>query len=66
MSKNRRKKKKRKVLKSAKDLRAERIVYAVIAAIFFVAILISYRLSKGNGTFNIYKNSNINKTEKEK
>jgi lipopolysaccharide/colanic/teichoic acid biosynthesis glycosyltransferase len=66
MSKNRSKKKKRKVLKSAKDIRAERIVYAVIAALFLVAILISYRLSKGNGTFNIYKNSNINKTEKEK
>lgn len=65
MSKYRSKKKKRKVVKSAKDIRAERMVYAVIATLFLIAILITYRLSKGDGFINIYKNSNINKTEKE-
>ena len=65
MSKYRSKKKKKKVFKSAKDIRAERMVYAVIAILFLIAILITYRLSKGNGTFNIYQNSNFNQTEKE-
>ncbi len=65
MSKYRSKKKKKKVLNSAKDRRAERVVYGILATIFLIAILVSYRLSKGNGVIKVERNSTINKTEKE-
>ena len=58
------KKKKAKVLKSTKDKRTERIVYIIIAFIFLLAILTTYKLSKGDGVIKIYENKELNKKEK--